>query len=40
MRRITAERGLPVDGGRLVVTISPMQTAPMQEQGDLLGELA
>ena len=40
VRRITAERGLPVDGGRLVVTISPIQAAPVQEQGDLLGVLA
>lgn len=40
VRRITAERGMPVDGGKLVVTITPI--APVmaaQEQGDLLGAL-
>ena len=41
VRRITAERGLPVDGGRLVVTISPITPVmAVQEQGDLLGVLA
>ena len=40
VRRITAERGMPVDGGKLVVTITPIKAAPEQEQGDLLGGLA
>lgn len=40
VRRISAERGLPVDGGKLVVTITPIQSAPTQEQGDLLGAAA
>ena len=40
VRRITAERGMPVDGGKLVVTITPIKAAPVQEQGDLLGGLA
>ena len=39
VRRITAERGMPVDGGKLVVTITPIKAAPEQEQGDLLGAL-
>lgn len=40
VRKITAERGMPVEGGRLVVTITPIQTAPAQQQTDLLGALA
>lgn len=40
VRRITAERGMPVDGGKLVVTITPIVVAPKQEQVDLLGALA
>lgn len=39
VRRITAERGMPVEGGRLVVTITPMHASPVQEQTDLLGAL-
>jgi crossover junction endodeoxyribonuclease RusA len=39
VRRITAERGMPVDGGKLVVTITPIKAAPEQVQGDLLGAL-
>lgn len=42
VRRISAARGMPVDGGRLVVTITPLAVAaaPVPEQGDLLGVLA
>lgn len=40
VRKITAERGMPVEGGRLVVTITPIQAAPAQQQTDLLGALA
>ena len=36
VRRITAERGMPVDGGKLVVTIEAISTEPAPEQGDLL----
>lgn len=40
VRRISAERGTPVDGGKLVVTITPIAPAMAeQEQGDLLGVL-
>lgn len=39
VRYITAERGLPVDGGKLVVTITPIVVAPKQQQVDLLGGL-
>lgn len=41
VRKISAERGTPVEGGKLVVIITPI--APVmaaQEQGDLLGALA
>lgn len=38
VREITAKRGEPVDGGKLVVTITPIAPAmAAQEQGDLLG---
>lgn len=40
VRRITAERGMPVDGGKLVVTIEPMSFIPELAQGDLLGVLS
>lgn len=42
VRKITAERGEPVDGGKLVVTIKSIQpvAASAQEQGDLLGVLS
>lgn len=36
---IVSRRGEPVDGGKLVVTITPIKAAPEQEQGDLLGAL-
>ncbi len=40
VRKISAERGTPVDGGKLVVTITPIAPAmAAQEQGDLLGVL-
>lgn len=40
VRKISAERGAPVEGGKLVVTISPIAPAmTVQEQGDLLGVL-
>lgn len=40
VRKISAERGTPVDGGKLVVTITPIApTMAAQEQGDLLGVL-
>ncbi|MBS3018557.1 hypothetical protein DJFAAGMI_01289 [Comamonas sp. PE63] len=31
VRRITAERGMPVEGGRLVVSITPLQAASSSE---------
>ena len=42
VRSINAQRGEPVEGGKLVVTITPLAvaTAPVPEQGDLLGALA
>lgn len=41
VREISAKRGTPVDGGKLVVTITPIAPAmAAQEQGDLLGALA
>ena len=40
VRRITAERGMPVDGGKLVVTIEPISFVPELAQGDLLGALS
>lgn len=39
VRRITAERGMPVDGGKLVVTIEAISTEPAPEQGSLLESL-
>lgn len=42
VRKISAERGAPVTGGKLVVTITPISPVPVmtsQEQGDLLGAL-
>lgn len=40
VRKISAERGTPVEGGKLVVTISAIAPAiAAQEQGDLLGAL-
>lgn len=41
VREISAKRGTPVEGGQLVVTITPIAPAmAAQEQGDLLGALA
>ncbi len=42
VRSINAQRGEPVEGGKLVVTITSLAvaTAPVPEQGDLLGALA
>lgn len=41
VRKISAERGAPVEGGKLVVTITSIAPAlAAQEQGDLLGALA
>lgn len=41
VREISAKRGTPVDGGKLVVTITPIAPAmAAQEQGELLGVLA
>ncbi|MFS4515917.1 RusA family crossover junction endodeoxyribonuclease [Delftia tsuruhatensis] len=39
---IVSRRGEPVEGGKLVVTITPrvVANAPVPEQGDLLGALA
>lgn len=40
VREISAKRGTPVDGGKLVVTVTPIAPAmAAQEQGDLLGVL-
>ena len=39
VRRIEAERGAPVEGGKLVVTITAMQPADAPAQADLLGAL-
>lgn len=39
VRRITAERGMPVEGGKLVVTIEAISTAEEPEQGSLLESL-
>lgn len=40
VRSIFAVRGEPVDGGKLVVTISPVVAVAEQAQGDLLGAMA
>lgn len=41
VREISAKRGTPVEGGKLVVTISQIaQVMAAQEQGDLLGAMA
>lgn len=41
VRKISAERGAPVEGGKLVVTITSIAPAmAAQQQGDLLGEVA
>lgn len=41
VREIVAKRGEPVEGGKLVVTITPLAVSVAQaEQGDLLAEVA
>lgn len=40
VRSIFAVRGEPVEGGKLVVTISPVVAVAEQAQGDLLGAMA
>lgn len=41
VREISAKRGEPVDGGKLVVTVTQISPAmAVQDQGDLLGAIA
>lgn len=40
VRSIFAVRGEPIEGGRLVVTITPVVAVAEQAQGDLLGAMA
>jgi crossover junction endodeoxyribonuclease RusA len=40
VRSISAARGVPIEGGCLIVTVSPVTVVVEQAQGDLLGAVA